>query len=113
MSKTGTKIVSDGLDLATVGPNDVIRVITEDDTFHLVAKDAKGLSFVLLSRGGKKVGRFVGTSLRGCVECGMLCAGGRMRVDFGGELGTLFESSRIQAVSVFKDPFLTMSLRAA
>ena len=113
MPETGTKIANDGLDPATVGSNDVIRVITEDDTFHLVAKDAERLSFVFLSRGGKKVGRLIGTSLRGCMECGVLRIGGRMKVDFGEEDATQFESARIQMVSVFEDPFLTTTLVAA
>ena len=108
-----TKVANDELDPATVKSNEVIRVITEDDTFHLVATDAKRLSFVFLSRGGKKVGRLIGTSLRGCLECGVIRIGGRMKVDFGGEDATQFESARIQTVSVFEDPFLTSSLIAA
>lgn len=112
MPEAGIKIASDGLDPATAGSNDVIRVITEDDTFHLVAKDAQRRSFIFLSRGGRKVGRLVGTSLRGCMECGILRLGGRMTVDFG-EGQALFESARIQTVSVFEDSFLAASLRSA
>jgi len=108
-----TKVANDELDPATVRSNDVIRVVTEDDTFHLVAMDAKGLSFIFLSRSGKKVGRLIGTSLRGCLECGVLRVGGRMKVDFGEEDTSPFESARIQTVSVFKDPFLTSGLIAA
>ena len=108
-----TKVANDELDPATVKSNEVIRVITEDDTFHLVATDAKRLSFIFLSRSGKKVGRLIGTSLRGCLECGVLRVGGRMKVEFEEEDASLFESARIQTVSVFKDQFLTFRLIAA